>query len=50
MKRLFYYPANVLAAVVIVLLLVNPSQPLTTILCLLAVAVACAILPSFVRV
>ena len=49
MKRLLYFLANVLVAVAITLLLIDPSQPITPILCLLAVAVACAVLPAFVR-
>jgi hypothetical protein len=49
MIRLLYFLANVLAAVAIALLLIDPSRPLTPILCLLAVALACAVLPGFVR-
>jgi hypothetical protein len=49
MKRLPYFLANFLAAVVTALLLIEPGRPLTPILCLLAVALACAVLPAFVR-
>jgi hypothetical protein len=49
MKHLLYVLANVLAAVAIVLLLIDPDRPLTPVLCLLAVALACAVLPAFVR-
>jgi hypothetical protein len=49
MKRLLYFLANVLAAVAITLLLIDSKRPLTPVLCLLAVAMACAILPAFVR-
>jgi hypothetical protein len=48
-KRLLYFLANVLAAVAITLLLTGPKLPLTPVLCLLAVATACAILPASVR-
>ena len=49
MKRLLYFLANVIAALAITLLLIDPSRPLTPILCLLAVALARAVLPAFVR-
>jgi hypothetical protein len=48
MKRLLYVLANLFAGVAIVLLLIDPTRPLTPILRLLALAVACAVLPRFV--
>jgi hypothetical protein len=48
-KRLLDFLANVLAAVTIVLLVIDPDRPITPIVCLLAVALACAVLPAFVR-
>ena len=48
-KRLLYFLANVLAPVAIALLLIHLDRPLTPILCLLAMALACAVLPLFVK-
>jgi hypothetical protein len=49
MKRLLYFLANVLATLAIVLLVIDPDRPVTPMVCLLAVAVACAIHPALVR-
>lgn len=45
MKRLPYILANGLAALVIVLLLLDPTRPLAPIVVLLALAVLCTLVP-----
>jgi hypothetical protein len=47
MNRVFYILANCLAGVVLVTLLLDPTRPLAPILVLLALAVACAVMPWF---
>ena len=44
-----YVLANALGAAVLVLLYLDPTRPLLPIFALLAVAVACAVAPSFFR-
>ena len=46
MKRCLYVPANLLAGLVLVLLLVESSRPLVPVFVLLGLAVVCAVLPS----
>ena len=46
MNRVFYILANCLVAGVVMLLL-DPTRPLAPILVLLALAVACAVMPWF---
>lgn len=47
MKRFFYFMANGFAAIVILMLLIDPTQPLTLVFVLLALSVVCAVVPSF---
>jgi hypothetical protein len=49
MRRLLFLLANLLAHVVIVLLLIDPTRPLAPVFVLLALSVACAALPAFLR-
>jgi hypothetical protein len=49
MKRVLYLLANLLGGVVLVLLLLDPARPLVPIFILLAAAVVCAVLPSWLR-
>jgi hypothetical protein len=46
MKQTLYVLANLFAALVLILLLVDGSRPLAPIFVLLALAVICALLPS----
>jgi hypothetical protein len=45
MKGSFYVLANGFAGVVLVLLLIDPTRPLVPVFVLLALAVACAVVP-----
>ena len=49
MKRVFYILANGFAGVVLVLLLLDPTRPLVPVFVLLALAVACAVVPWSLR-
>jgi hypothetical protein len=49
MKRGLYFLANLFSGIVIALLLFDPTRPLTPIFGLLALAVLCALAPSFFR-
>ena len=49
MKRVFYIFANGLAGVVLALLLLDPTRPLAPVFVLLALAVACAVVPWSLR-
>jgi hypothetical protein len=49
MKRLLYTAANVLGAIVLALLAIDPTRDLTPIFALLAVAVALAWVPRYLR-
>ena len=49
MNRVLYFFANGFAGIVLVLLVLDPSRPLTPIFVLLALAVACALMPWFLR-
>jgi hypothetical protein len=49
MNRAFSLLANRLAAVVLVMLLLDPTRPLAPIFVLLALAVVCAVMPWFLR-
>jgi hypothetical protein len=47
MKRTLYSLANLLGGVVLVLLLLDPTRPLSPIFFLLGLAVSCAFIPRF---
>jgi hypothetical protein len=49
MKRALYLLANLLGGVALVLLLLDPGRPLGPIFLLLAAAVVCTVLPSWLR-
>jgi hypothetical protein len=49
MKRVLYFFANGFAGIVLVLLLFDPTRPLSPMFVLLAVAVVCAAVPWFLR-
>jgi hypothetical protein len=49
MKHALYLLTNLLGGVVLVLLLLDPGRPLGPIFLLLAMAVVCAVLPSWLR-
>jgi hypothetical protein len=49
MRRSFYFLANLFGGIVIVLLVIDPTRPLTPIFLLLGLAVICAAVPSFLR-
>lgn len=49
MKRVLCFFANGFAGIVLVLLLLDPTRPLTPIFVLLAFAVFCAIIPRYMK-
>jgi hypothetical protein len=49
MRRGLYILANALAGLVLVLLVIDPTRDMTPIVALLAAAVVCAAVPSFLR-
>lgn len=49
MKRILYIVADAFAAVVVILLLLDPTRPLAPVLVLLTLAVACAIVAWLLR-
>jgi hypothetical protein len=49
MRRALYLLANALAGLVLVLLVIDPTRPITLIVVLLALAVVCAAVPTFLR-
>jgi hypothetical protein len=49
MKPVLYTLANVFAGLALVLLLLDSSRPLAPVFILLALAVVCAVVPSFLR-
>lgn len=49
MKRVLYLLANTLAGIVLILVLLDPTRNLGPVFVLLALAVACNLLPWFLR-
>jgi hypothetical protein len=49
MRRAFYIVANLLAGLVLVLLVIDPTRTMGPVFALLAAAVVCAAAPTFLR-
>jgi hypothetical protein len=49
MKPFLYIRANVIAGIVLVLLLLDPTRPLAPVVILICLAVICTAVPRFIR-